>query len=478
MSEIAFRSAHELARAVREREVSCRELVEGYLSRIAALNPMVNAVVTLDAEGARRRAAEADEALARGELWGPLHGVPVTVKDSLETAGMRTTCGVRELADHVPDRDAVAVARLRGAGAVLLGKTNLPPWTMDVHTVNDVFGCTNNPWDLTRSPGGSSGGAAAALAAGLTGLEVGSDIGGSIRNPAHFCGVYGLKPSWGLVPLRGHIMGPPGSLAPTDLVVVGPLGRSADDLELGLDVLAGPDDAAAIGWRLELPPPRAAALRHYRIAAWLDDPACPVEAELVELMTAAVAAVRARGAVVDEAARPVDFTMADGVFAQLLAAPVGAALPQRTYDRLVGLADTEDSAQAARRLTQRFREWSAADEERHRLREQWARFFTEHDVLLCPVVPTAALPHDHTGDLSARTITVDGRPRPAMDQVRWAGVIGMAHLPSVVAPIGRTRAGLPLGIQIVAPYLEDRTAIDVARRLADVVGGFVPPPAL
>ena len=191
MSEIAFRSAHELARAVREREVSCRELVEGYLSRIAALNPMVNAVVTLDAEGARRRAAEADEALARGELWGPLHGVPVTVKDSLETAGMRTTCGVRELADHVPDRDAVAVARLRSAGAVLLGKTNLPPWTMDVHTVNDVFGCTNNPWDLTRSPGGSSGGAAAALAAGLTGLEVGSDIGGSIRNPAHFCGVYG-----------------------------------------------------------------------------------------------------------------------------------------------------------------------------------------------------------------------------------------------------------------------------------------------
>jgi amidase len=241
MREVAFRSAVELAAAIRRKEVSSRELVEHYLARIERFNPPINAVVTLDADRVRARADAADAALARGDLAGPLHGVPMTIKDSIETAGMRTTAGAEIYAKHVPKHDAPAVARLIAAGAVIMGKTNTPRFAMDVQSYNSLFGTTNNPWDLTRTPGGSSGGAAAALAAGLTALELGSDIGGSIRTPAHFCGVYGHKPTHGIVPTRGHIPGPPGTLSEPDIAVLGPLARHAEDLALAMDVVAGPD---------------------------------------------------------------------------------------------------------------------------------------------------------------------------------------------------------------------------------------------
>lgn len=259
MSELTYASATELVSGLRSGEPSSAEVLEHLLTRIEEVNGDVNAFVTVDAEGARECARRADDARARGADLGPLQGLPMTIKDCFETEGIRTTVGAPFLADYVPALDADAVARLRRAGAIVFAKSNVPMFTADGQAYNDVAGTTNNPWDLTRTPGGSSGGAAAALAAGMTPLELGSDIAGSIRIPASFCGVFGLKPSYGLVPLRGHIPGPPGTLAPADINALGPLARSVDDLELALDVLAGPNDADAAAWRLELPLPGVAS---------------------------------------------------------------------------------------------------------------------------------------------------------------------------------------------------------------------------
>jgi len=481
MDDVVFRPAVALAKALRAGELGSRELLEQYISRVERLNPKVNAVVAVDLERARRRADEADAARKRGSLLGPLHGLPMTIKDSLETEGLCTTCGVPELAKHVPSRDATAVARLRAAGAVVFGKTNAPTWAMDVQTYNPVYGTTNNPWDTTRSPGGSSGGAAAAVAAGLTALEMGSDIGGSIRNPSHYCGVYGHKPSYGIVPGRGHLPPPPGTLADTDIGVVGPIARSAEDLALALEVVAGPDEDQAVGWRLALPPPRRGALRDYRVAVWLDDPACPVDDAVRGRLEAVVEALVKAGVRVEEA-RPVDFAEAYRDYLRLLLPVTTAGAPDAVIAALAEHAtqlapDADDmQARVARFATQRHRDWLAANEKRQHHRARWAAFFRDHDVLLCPASPVTAIEHDHEGDVFTRTMQVNGMTRPYADQVAWAGVIGMAYLPATVAPAGRSPAGLPVGVQIVGPYLEDRTTLDFARRLAEVAGGFEAPP--
>lgn len=482
MIDIAFRSARQLADAIRTKETSSRELLDHYLDRIQRLNPAINAVVTLDVERARRRADAADAALMRGEVWGPLHGVPMTIKDAYETAGIRSTGGAEMFAEHVPGTDAIAVSRLIGAGAVVFGKTNLPVLSMDVQSYNPVFGTTNNPWDTARAPGGSSGGAAAALAAGLTALELGSDIAGSIRTPAHYCGVYGHKPTYGIVPLRGHIPGPPGTLSDADIGVAGPLARSADDLMLALDILAGPDTERATAWQLALPPPRRASLREYRVAAWLDDPACPIDNDLLQRYHAVVDALRRAGVTVDETARPgFDFAEAFYRFLILLSAATSAGIPPDHFPRWVEMAQgfaEDDRSQLAgflRGSTQRHRDWIVSNEMRERMRAQWATLFTDYDVLLCPITPSAAILHDHSEPTVNRTIPVNGTPRPYHDQLAWAGVVGMAYLPATVAPVGVTPAGLPVGIQIVGPYLEDRTPLAFARHLADVIGGFAPP---
>ena len=483
MSDPAFQSASQLAAAIRAKRISSRELLALYLRRVERFNQQLNAIVTLDVERAFTRADAADAALARGESWGPLHGVPITIKDSFETAGLRTTSGAPVLSGHVPKTDATAVQRLVAAGAVVFGKTNLPMFAMDLQSYNPVFGITHNPWDITRSPGGSSGGAAAALAAGLTGLELGSDIGGSIRGPAHFCGVYGHKPSHGIVPLRGHIPGPPGSLTEFDISVAGPMARSADDLALALDVLAGPAADRATAWRLQLPPARHDSLRGFRVAAWLDDPVCAVDSEVLACHQTLVRALREAGAVVNEQARPA-FGLAEAqrVYLQLLYATTSLGLPREQWLSLAQFADRlppdADDAKSrfARGATLRHRDWLSAHERREHMRAEWARLFTDHDVLLCPATPTAAIPHDLSEPMAQRVIQVSGGPRPYIDQLVWAGVIGMALLPSTVAPAGRTRAGLPVGIQIVGPYLEDRTTIRFAQLLAEAIGGFVRPP--
>jgi amidase len=330
-------------------------------------------------------------------------------------------------------------------------------------------------------PGGSSGGSAAALAAGLTGLELGSDIGGSIRNPSHYCGVYGHKPSYGLVPLRGHIPGPPGQLAESDLGVVGPMGRSPADLGLALDVLLGPDEWEARAWRVELPPPRRERIEDYRLALWLDDPLCPIQSEVGDRLQDAADALARAGAAVDAKARPVDALESFSVYLRLLYGALASGFPEEVLVRLDAqaedLAPEDESlpANLTRGASQRHREWRAVHERRTHLRARWAAFFRDFDAVLCPIMPTAAFPHDH-GDIAARTIAIDGRPLSYLQQIFWAGHATAAYLPATAAPVGRTRAGLPVGVQVIGPFLEDRTPIDVTSRLEELIGGFTAPP--
>ena len=469
---------------IRRREISSRELLEHYLERIERLNPALNAVVTLDPDGARKRADAADDALVRGGPVGPLHGLPLTVKDTLETAGIRTTAGFPPLRDHVPETSAPSVERLLRGGAILFGKTNTPPLAGDAQTANPIFGRTNNPWDVTRSPGGSSGGAAAALAAGLTGLELGSDIGGSIRMPAHACGVYGHKPTHGLVPLRGHIPGPPGTRAETDLGTVGPLARGAEDLDLALGLIAGPLEERAGAWQLSLPEPRRIALRGYRVAAWLEEPGHPVQRGIARRLEAVVRALREAGVRVDEGARP-DFGLSEVLetYQRLVWPVLLSGYPKHVFEGLVervsGLPveGDDDEARMLRFGTARHRDWLEANETRERLRALMGELFRTYDVLLCPAAAVPAIPHDPSEPIFRRTISVDGVERPYLaTSWAWIALASVALLPATVAPIGTVESGLPAGIQIVGPYLEDRTPIDFARRLAEIVGGFAPPP--
>src|SRR6516225_8865506 len=298
MDQLHFKSAVEIARLIREREVRATEALEHFLARVEKYNPNLNAVIWLDVGRARERAKAADAALAKGEVWGPLHGVPMTIKESYNVAGSPTTWGDPKLANNVTETSALAAQRLEKAGAVLFGKTNVPLMLADHQSYNAVYGTTNNPWDVSRTPGGSSGGSAAALAAGLTGLEAGSDIGGSIRIPAHYCGVFGLKPTWGVVAPHGQAL--PGSNAYADISVIGPMARSADDLEIALDAMAGPDEIDGAAWKVDLPACSAASLRELRVAVKLNDASGDVDSEYVDKLQNLADSLAKRGATVKE----------------------------------------------------------------------------------------------------------------------------------------------------------------------------------
>ncbi len=481
LADLDFASAGEVARAIRRGDVSSVELTTHIVERIKRYNPRLNAIVTFTEDAALARARAADEARARGDWWGPLHGVPCTIKDTFETAGVKTTAGVSSLAQHVPARDAAVVERYRGAGAVILGKTNVPEWASDWQSYNAVFGAANNPWDLSRTPGGSSGGEAAALAAGLSYLSAGSDIGGSIRVPAHFCGVYGHKPTLGVVPLRGHIPPPPGGPPgpPSSLAVAGPLARSAADLALALQILGGPDGDEARAYRWSLPPARGSRLTDYRIGFVLDDPRCPVSPEVGGVARQAVDALKKAGARLEEG-WPTGVVPAEQYDAYLYAlfATFGFQLKDEQFETLRARGAGKDSGYPsiiARAWTDPIRSHQAAARRRMAARAAWQAYFRTHDAFLLPTEFVPAFPHDHSQPQQARRLATPAGPREYYDLLFWIAFATLTGLPATAAPIGLTSGGLPVGLQIIGPYLEDLTPIDVAGKLADVVGGFRPP---
>jgi amidase len=458
MNEPLFQSATDVARALRRRELSARELTGMLLERIDAANPALNAVVALRREAALAEAAAADEALARGDHTGPLHGVPMTIKDSFNVAGLPTTWGNPAFDGFVPDWDATVARRLQQAGAILVGKTNVAFMLGDFgQTANELHGVTSNPWDTTRTPGGSSGGAAAALAAGMTFLEYGSDLVGSIRIPASFCGVYGLRPSVEVVPLTGFQ--PPGPPAePSEmqyLSAAGPLGRSAADLRTALRVTGGPEGQAAKAYAFTLAPPRHDRLADFRVGAALDHPRVPVTSEVGAVLSDAVDALAGAGV-----------TVVDGW-------PDGVD-PVRTWEsfgfHLQLFFAFQQPGEDATTLPE------VVDQEHRRMatRAAWNRYFEQTDVFLCPVNFTPAFPHDPR-PFAVRTIATPEGERPYNDQSFWVSQASLPGLPAVAAPIGSTPGGLPVGAQIVGPLFEDDTAITFAELLGELTGGYRPP---
>ena len=475
-----FASATQLASLIRRRKLGALEALDSTLARLKTHNPRINAVVVTRIEEARKEARAIDRALAKGAKPGPLAGVPMTVKESFNVAGLPTTWGLIEHAGKPVAEDALAVKRLKAAGAVIFGKTNVPVLLADWQTYNPVYGTTSNPYDVTRVPGGSSGGAAAALAAGLTGLEIGSDIGASIRDPAHYCGVYGHKPSFGICSAQGHALA--GSVAMQDISVIGPLARSAGDLKLAMRVIAGPDAIDAQGWKLALPKPRKTALKDFRIGVLLTHPTAEVDASIQNAIEALAKWLGKRKAKLDFKARPgFDPAESHRVFIAMVRAATSGRQSAEQFARWSRVAarrgphDMSYEAQAARGNTLLHKDWLGLNERRHQMRLAWAEYFETYDVLLCPAAATPAFPHNQKGERWERMIDVNGKPQPTTTQMFWAGYSGMCYLPSTVAPIGFSKEGLPLGVQIVGPQYGDATTIELARLIEREYGGFVPP---
>ncbi len=479
--DLHFKSATEIVRLIRERKVGALEVLEHFLARVARYNPQLNAIIWLDAERARARAKAADAALARGEVWGPLHGVPMTIKESYNVVGSPTTWGDPKHRDNVSETNALAVDRLERAGAVLFGKTNVPLLLADNQSYNAIYGTTNNPWDLSRTPGGSSGGSAAALAAGLTGIDAGSDIGGSVRNPAHFCGVFTHKPTWGVVAPKGQAL--PGSYAYSDISVIGPMTRGADDLEVALDAMAGPDEIDAVAWKVALPACAAGSLKDLRIAVKLHDPYCEVETAYLDRLQALVDALAKCGAKVTEAEPKLDTARLYEIFILLIRAATSARTPDDDLQRLsrqgeaIGPGKEPYLDFTVRGHTLPHREWLRLNNERHGLRRTFAAFFEDHDILLCPANVSAAVPHDQEGERWQRRITVNGKQVPTTHSLFWAGYSSLVYLPSTVGPAGMIKTQqLPCGYQAIAASGRDKTAIAFSRFVEREIVGFIPPP--
>jgi amidase len=468
----SFASATQQLAALRRREVTPTELLEAALDRVERHNPHLNAIVWQDVDAARAEAAAIDGPPTDDR---PLLGLPVTVKEAFDLAGAPTTWGIPPLAGNVASADAVVVQRLRAAGAVIHGKTNVPMGLADFQTYNDIYGTTNNPWDPSRTPGGSSGGSAVAVATGMAALEMGSDIGGSIRNPAHYCGLFGHKPTWPIIPSRGHAL--PGVVAEADIGVVGPLARSAADLDLMLDVLAYPDRIQD-GIRYDLPP--LDGIDGLRVVLWSDEQMAPVSRAVTDRVRGVGTALEGMGAHVVDDARP-DFDPAEShrIFFALLQAFMGASgpLPQWEQERHQADAFAPDDPNAAlfQARTMSHHTWMGLHHEREQLRWAWRRFFDDHDVVVMPIMPTSAFPHDQ-GPPEGRTIDVDGEQRNYFEQMFWAGLPGIAHLPGTAVPTGPDEHGLPIGVQIVGAAFADRITIGVARALEQTGFTFQPPP--
>ena len=474
-----FATALQAAEAIRTKKISSVELTERMLARIDHYNPQLNVFAYQLREDALAQAKKADAELAQGKASGVFHGVPITVKESFAVAGHPCTWGFPPLRDSkAPKNSDVVNHLLSDAGAVLLGATNVPVALSDWQSYNPIYGQTNNPWDVKRTPGGSSGGSAAGLAAGLGYLSVGSDIGGSIRVPAHFCGLFGHKPTLDLVSLQGHIPGGNPGLPDfsTLLAVGGPLARSAQDLLAALKVLGGPSGWDAKAWKWQMPEPRARSLKDFRVGYVIDDPIAPPTPEVKALLENAIEKLGRAGAKMKpgwpEGLKPAEL-LANYQF--MLEAFLFSTSPPEEQERLRKTAGDMVAGKNSGAMSS-FAGWQQQNFRRLAYRAQWQAYFNQVDVFLSPVAFTAAFPHDHSEPQDHRTIATSTGPRHYMDMLNWIAPATLTGCPATVAPVGRTPQGLPVGIQIMGPFWEDATSITFADLLARESGGFMPPP--
>jgi amidase len=481
----SFATATELSNALARKEVSAVELAEHAIARIERHDAKVNAVCVRDFDRALQAARAADAARSRGENK-PLLGIPMTVKESFNVAGLPTTWGIPSQTDFRPAEDALAITRVKDAGAVTLGKTNVPVGLGDWQSYNDIYGTTNNPYDLTRTPGGSSGGSSAALAAGYGALSLGSDLAGSLRVPAFHCGIFAHKPTQGLVPFRGHT--PPQLPAlpiDRDLGVIGPMARSVADLSLLFDVIAGPDPLeSGKAFSLSLPPARHHELKGFRVLVIESDPLIPSNAVIRAAIDKLAAELGKRGVLIThESPLWPDFAASSRLFMRMLMSFIAIGFPPDIYADAVEAAAALPAeaknlqAERLRGIALSHRDWVMADGARAQLRAQWRTLFESFDAVICPIMPTPAFPHDHSVEQEQRRIVIDGREYPYPDQMAWPGIANLTGLPATAIPFGLSPEGLPIGVQIIGPWLEDRTALKLAELIEREFGGFVPPPA-
>jgi amidase len=478
-----YETAGHVVAAMEAGAITSVELVDMLIARIEALDPRLNAIVVRDFDRARQAARAADDTRAKGDRR-PLLGLPVTVKEAIDVAGLPTTWGLPGTQDARAARDAVVVQRLKAAGAIILGKTNVPVMLADWQTANPVYGVTNNPWDTSRTCGGSSGGAAAALASGTTFLELGSDLAGSLRIPASFCGVLAHRPSHGLIPMRGFA--PPGAprediMPGIDQAVLGPMARSVSDLILAFAVVAGADDADA-AWELRLPAPRAAALDGFRVLIVDEHPLVPTADAIRSALSTLGTTLEQAGCTVGRQSPSLpDLRELSTLFIELLMAFSGADMPPKEYEsavevaRSVGAASRDFATAAVRGTAMTHRDWIQADRRRFALAAQWRRLFQEWDVVLCPTAPTVAFTHDQR-EFEKRTLTIDGQSMPYRLLPLWTAWPTPTGQPVTTIPIGLDKQGLPIGVQIIGPRLEDRTTLAFAGMVERLTDGFASPP--
>jgi amidase len=476
MDDLLKRDATDQLAALNARRVSAVELLKAALARHEQTHATLNAVVAVSLERALEHAAAIDGLRAKGEPLGLLAGLPMTVKDTLDVVGLPASSGLKRLRQRQAE-DASAVKLAKHAGAVIWGKTNTPVMAGDWQTFNGLYGTTNNPWDRDRTTGGSSGGAAAALAAGVTALEIGSDIGGSLRVPASFCGVYSHKPTWGLVDQHGHVPPSPGSWSERDLNVIGPMARSSRDLRLLLSVIEGGPLAA------KAPP---ADLKEARIALWLDEPSFPLDPQVRAAIENFAAEFTAAGATVTPIAAPVHMPTLMGAYQVLLGGVLGEDMPAstlRAMERMRGLARWQmargaspiSNAAMTLAYTATHREWMAADAVRARLRHEIGEVFSRFDAILAPIAPVTAFPHDHRPFARRQLVASDGGSMPYPSMLNWISLATALHLPATAIPAGPAASGLPVGVQLIGPLNGDSRMLALAQAIEENVRGFTAP---
>ena len=477
--DLHYLPAHVLAEKIKNKEISSLELTQHYIERIEKYDGDINSVIVKTFDEAILAATEADEAISKKQELNILHGVPMTIKESYNIEGQSTTWGIPDFKGNIAKEDGLAVKRFKKSGAHFLGKTNVPLNLADFQSYNDIYGTTGNPWDVKTTPGGSSGGSAAALAAGFTSLEAGSDIGGSIRNPAHYCGVFGHKPSHAIIPSSGHELIP--NVPEPDLSVCGPLARSAKDLEIALDIMAGPIERESRGWQLNLPESRRSNLKDFKVAIWSNDEIAPVSKEIAERCEEVGKNLESVGVNVSYAAKPDhDFLKSEINYQLLLQSVMQSGMSEEEFKKIEEIAnnlepdDFSVEAILARGTVLSHRNWIRQNYAREQTKISWENFFNKWDILICPQLATTAIEHDHR-KISDRTIMVDNQEQRYFQQIFWPGLAVNAHLPSTVFPTGLSRDGMPIGLQAIGGAYEDKTTIKFAELYEQEFKAFVVP---